>query len=137
MTHDKWREFSFGVEQLVSMLGREAVEILRIRVTNADSVLHKVGGAEWCRLFDSFTRGIRDILPPHYPVIVLPHGDLVAATDEALTGFFVAKISSFSVQRGLTISTKVTALTADTELDSALGEAPGNPTFAVYAGGRA
>ena len=137
MTHNKWREFSFGVEQLVSMLGRDAVEILRVRVSNADSVLHKVGGSAWCNLFDSYTRGVRDLMPPHYPMIVLPHGDLVAAMDEALTGFFVAKITSFSTQRGLIVSTKVSALTADVALDAALGEnASAGPAFAVYAGGR-
>ncbi len=137
MADEKWRDFSFGVEQLVSMLGREAVEILRIRVANADAVLHRIGGSEWCKLFESFTRGIRDMLPPHYPLIVLPHGDIVAATDGALTGFFVAKITSYSTQRSLMLSTKVTALAVDTALDSAIGEPAGTPTFAVYAGGRA
>ncbi len=89
-----WETFKQRSSNLVKALGKEAVEVLRLRPENFYQVEEKHGIDYASSLIDQVVRLIRQTLPPHFPLYRTSTGDIVILLDNMMTSFFANKIDN-------------------------------------------
>lgn len=91
-----WDLFKGRVLELGDAIGHDSIEILRVKI---DSLLHLevvAGISVATQLAEQFLRLAHQALPPHFPCIRAPNGDIAIAVDNMMSGFFQQKLSSIS-----------------------------------------
>lgn len=89
---DSWKEFISYSKTLEEALGPESVLLLRVAINEVHRVESALGVPRFIELVESFRRLIVDLLPPHFPVLKLPQGDLLIAVDSMMVDFFARQI---------------------------------------------
>jgi GAF domain len=84
--------FQERAAELVTAIGRESIDLLRISVSNSRELEQSLGCRGSLQLLDQLLRLIQQTLPPHFPVVRLPGGDILALVDNMMTSFFEGKI---------------------------------------------
>ena len=89
-----WESFAVRAESLGSAIGNDSVEFLRISLNSFAELEQQIGISGAVRLTDQFFRLVQQALPPHFPVVRLPQGDIVIALDNMMSAFFQNKIQT-------------------------------------------
>ncbi|MBX7145333.1 MAG: GAF domain-containing protein [Oligoflexia bacterium] len=89
-----WIGFLERAHQLADALSMESIEILRIRFQNASNIETRYGTSRLWELYEQVERLIQQALPPHFPLLRLPTGELLLVLDNMMTSFYEAKISA-------------------------------------------
>jgi len=92
--NSSWETFKHRGHQLAKALGKDAIEVLRLRPENFYHVEEKHGIDYASALIDQVVRLIRQTLPPHFPLFRTPTGDIVILLDNMMTSFFANKIDN-------------------------------------------
>jgi hypothetical protein len=113
-----WGSFVARVEDLGAAIGNKSIEFLRLTSTSFSEIERVAGVSEAVRHSEQFLRLIEQTLPPHFPVIRLPQGDIIIALDNMMSGFFQNKIQTLIEQHGDRLTAfKVSIAAFSTSLD--------------------
>jgi hypothetical protein len=97
-----WQSFTYRAGQLADAIGAESVEVLRLGIQNFAQLEAAIGISAAVQHSDQFMRLIQQALPPHFPVIRLPNGEILIALDNMMSGFFQQKIRSLAARPTVT-----------------------------------
>lgn len=87
-----WEVFYAQAEQLIHALGANAVEVLRVRQTNFAAMERALGTGQAMQIVEQTARLVQQALPPHFPFLRLPNGELLLVVDNMMTSFYEGKI---------------------------------------------
>lgn len=85
---ESWAEFLKATISLAESLGRESLEIMRLRLSNFERLEEQLGTPECIKLIAQLFRLIKQALPPQFPNCVLPNGDMLVALDAMTCSFY-------------------------------------------------
>lgn len=94
--NSSWRDFMVKAQALVEALGRNSVEVMRVRAMNLDELEQERGTVAATELLDQLFRLIQQGLPPHCPSYRLPQGDIIIVLDNMMASFYQNKIETFA-----------------------------------------
>lgn len=98
---DCWQDFLRGTIGLAESLGRDSLEILRLRLKNFDTLEKELGTPDCLEMLNQVYRLIRQAIPEHFPLLVLSNGDIVAALDSMASSFYESRIRALCAHRGI------------------------------------
>jgi hypothetical protein len=93
-----WQSFTYRAGQLAEAIGAESVDVLRVGIQNFSQLEAAVGISAAVQHSEQFMRLIQQALPPHFPVIRIPNGEILIALDNMMSGFFQQKIRSLAAR---------------------------------------
>lgn len=91
-----WEIFKQKTAELGDAIGHNSIEILRIRLESLNTLESKGGISLAVQLSEQFIRLAQQSLPPHFPCVRLPNGDIALAVDNMMSGFFQQKLHTLS-----------------------------------------
>jgi hypothetical protein len=89
-----WDSFIERAHQLSEALGLNSIEVLRLSPNNYPEVERGIGSAAAIDMSNQVERLIQQALPPHFPLLKLPNGDLIIIVDNMMTSFYETKINA-------------------------------------------
>lgn len=91
-----WELFKQKSAELGDAIGHESIAILRIRVNSLRN-LEQIGGISLAvQLSEQFVRLAQQAIPPHFPSVRLPDGDVAIAVDDMMSSFFQQKLQTLA-----------------------------------------
>ena len=87
-----WSSFTSRTQRLADAIGANSIEILRIEMTNLETIEEKLGVSVALQRSEQFSRLLQQALPPHFPVTKLASAELLVAVDNMMSTFFQNKI---------------------------------------------
>jgi hypothetical protein len=91
-----WEVFRAKTLQLGEAIGHSSVEILRIRLESLQELESHGGVTLAVQLSEQFVRLAQQAIPPHFPCVRLPDGDVALALDDMMSGFFQHKLQALA-----------------------------------------
>lgn len=91
-----WEHFKRKTSDLGEAIGANSIEILRLRVDSFQELETSVGMTAAVRHTEQFVRLAQQALPPHFPLVRLPNGDLIISIDNMMSAFFQQKLQSLA-----------------------------------------
>jgi hypothetical protein len=91
-----WELFKQKTAQLGDAIGHSSVELLRIRLESITELESKGGISLAMQLSEQFLRLAQQAVPPHFPCIRLPDGDVALAVDDMMSVFFQQKLQTLA-----------------------------------------
>ena len=91
-----WESFCLKLAQLGDALGSDSVEVLRISVDTFSQVEHEHGISIAVQQSEQFVRLAQQALPPHFPLVRVPNGDILVALDNMMSSFFQHKLRTLA-----------------------------------------
>ena len=91
-----WDSFRFKLEQLADAIGAESIEVVRISVDSFSQVEKEHGLSAAVHQSEQFVRLAQQALPPHFPLVRLPDGEILVALDNMMSAFFQAKLRTLA-----------------------------------------
>ncbi len=92
----QWEDFLGSVNQVVTSLGRQSVEILRIRLGNSDQLEQHLGTRRAYELTSQVTKLVQQALGQSGPTFCLPNGDILVVLDNMVGALCENKIRAIS-----------------------------------------
>lgn len=89
-----WSGFMDRAHQLSDALGMNSIEVMRLQIMNFGPVEHAIGSAQAIEMCSQVERLIQQALPPHFPLLKMPNGDLLIVVDNMMTSFYETKINA-------------------------------------------
>jgi hypothetical protein len=96
VTESTWESFIVRSEQLAGAIGLDSVEVLRVTLDSFSELESTVGVSYAVQQSEQFARLVQQALPPHFPLVKLPNGDLLVAVDNMMSAFFQTKIRTLA-----------------------------------------
>jgi len=91
-----WELFKQKTAELGDAIGHSSIEILRISIDSLRS-LEEAGGISLAvQLSEQFVRLAQQAVPPHFPCVRLPDGDIALAVDDMMSSFFQQKLHTLA-----------------------------------------
>lgn len=87
-----WKTFLRRSEDLSAALGQGSVEVVRLTNFNFAQLERSLGTTSYIALVEQTVRLIQQALPPHFPLVRLPSGDILIALDNMMTSFYENRI---------------------------------------------
>ncbi len=87
-----WDDFMERACTLGHSLGALSLEIMRIHLRNFDGLERSIGTMKAIELTKQTHRLIQQTLPPLYPTLVLPNGDIIVAIDTMMSALIENKV---------------------------------------------
>ncbi len=91
-----WDIFSQKTFELGGAIGASSIEVLRLRMDSFDELRCQSGISSAVQLTEQFFRLAQQTLPPHFPLVKLPNGDVLIAVDNMMSNFFQQKLHSLA-----------------------------------------
>lgn len=91
---DCWQDFIRDTIGLAETLGRDSLEVMRIRLKNFEELEGALGTSDCIKLLQQLTRLIRQALPAQFPCLILPNGDTLVALDVMASSFYENRIKA-------------------------------------------
>jgi len=91
-----WESFRFKLEQLGDAIGADSVEVLRVSVDTFSQVERDHGLSSAVHQSEQFVRLAQQALPPHFPLVRIPNGDILIALDNMMSAFFQHKLRTLA-----------------------------------------
>lgn len=91
-----WDFFTQKTHQLGEAIGASSIELLRIRVDSFSELASLSGISAVVQLSEQFVRLAQQALPPHFPLVRIPNGDILVAVDSMMSGFFQQKLQTLA-----------------------------------------
>jgi hypothetical protein len=82
--------------QLGDAIGSSSIELLKLRMDSFDELRQHGGISSAVQLTEQFFRLAQQTLPPHFPMVKLPNGDVLIAIDNMMSSFFQQKLHSLA-----------------------------------------
>lgn len=95
-TENSWDSFLTKTNQLSEAIGHDSIELVRIAVESFPELESGHGISVAVQQSEQFVRLIQQTLPPHFPLVRLPNGDILVALDNMMTAFFQNKIRTLA-----------------------------------------
>ncbi|MEY4669397.1 MAG: hypothetical protein RL518_2096 [Pseudomonadota bacterium] len=95
-TENSWDSFLTKTTQLSEAIGHDSIEMVRISVDSFAELEATHGTSAAVQQSEQFLRLIQQALPPHFPLVRLPNGDILVALDNMMTAFFQNKIRTLA-----------------------------------------
>ena len=95
-TENSWDSFLTKANQLSEAIGHDSIELVRISVDSFADLETAHGVSHAVQQSEQFIRLIQQALPPHFPLVRLPNGDILVALDNMMTTFFQNKIRTLA-----------------------------------------
>jgi len=95
-TNSSWEEFISRSNQLGEAIGFSSIEILRISLDGFYALEYRAGVTTAIQQSEQFLRLIHQTLPPHFPVVRIPNGDILIAVDNMMSAFFQNKVRTLA-----------------------------------------
>jgi len=95
-TESSWDSFLTKANQLSEVIGHDSIELVRISVDSFPDIETAHGVSHAVQQSEQFIRLIQQALPPHFPLVRLPNGDILVALDNMMTTFFQNKIRTLA-----------------------------------------
>ena len=139
-----WDHFKQKTLELGDAIGSQSIEVLRLRLDSFLDLEATAGLSLAVQHSEQFLRLAQQALPPHFPLVRLPNGDVVIAVDNMMSGFFQQKLQTLAnhlhtAQKPLqiTILSYAAKLSASGQcnLDATLQQKPLNSKSTGIAGG--
>jgi len=106
-----WEIFNQKTHQLGDAIGASSIEILRMRIESSSELVQAGGVSAMIQLAEQFTRLAQQALPPHFPLVRIPNGDILVAVDSMMSVFFQHKLQTLA--HHLHTTTKPFSITID------------------------
>jgi len=97
---DSWHDFLRDTITLVDGLGRDSLEILRLKLRNFAELEQGLGTSETLKLVTQLQRLIKQALPSNFPVLLLCNGDIIIALDTMVSSFYENRINAICERIG-------------------------------------
>ncbi|MBX7137394.1 MAG: hypothetical protein K1X83_05370 [Oligoflexia bacterium] len=91
---ETWSHFLSETIKLVETIGRDSLEVLRIKLKNFEELEIELGTGECLKLVEQMHRLVKQSLPPGCPLLTLANGDLLASLDTMTSSFYENRISA-------------------------------------------
>lgn len=91
-----WDIFSQKTFELGGAIGASSIEVLRLRMDSFEDLRCQSGISSAVQLTEQFFRLAQQTLPPHFPLVKLPNGDVLIAVDNMMSNFFQQKLHSLA-----------------------------------------
>jgi hypothetical protein len=91
-----WESFRLKLDQLADAIGAQSIEIIRISVATFAQVERECGVSAAVQQSEQFMRLVQQALPPHFPLVRLPNGDILIALDNMMSAFFQHKLKTLA-----------------------------------------
>jgi hypothetical protein len=95
-TESSWDSFLTKTSQLGDAIGQDSIEIVRVHTETFAELEAAHGISVAVQHSEQFVRLIQQALPPHFPMVRLPNGDILIALDNMMTAFFQNKIRTLA-----------------------------------------
>lgn len=95
-TENSWDSFLTKATHLSEAIGHDSIEMVRISVESFADLEAAHGTSSAVQASEQFVRLIQQALPPHFPLVRLPNGDILVALDNMMTAFFQNKIRTLA-----------------------------------------
>jgi hypothetical protein len=95
-TENSWDSFLTKTNALSEAIGFDSIELVRITVESFRDLESEHGISLAVQQSEQFVRLIQQALPPHFPLVRLPNGDILLALDNMMTTFFQNKIRTLA-----------------------------------------
>lgn len=95
-TENSWDSFLTKATQLSEAIGHDSIEMVRISVESFADLEAAHGASSAVQTSEQFVRLIQQALPPHFPLVRLPNGDILVALDNMMTAFFQNKMRTLA-----------------------------------------
>ena len=89
-----WHTFIQRGVQLREAIGSSSLEVLRLRLVNAQEMEDKTGTKASIDAIEQCMRLIEQALPPHFPALKHPSGDIIVILDNMMSSFYENKINA-------------------------------------------
>jgi hypothetical protein len=91
-----WDFFTQKTHQLGEAIGASSIELLRIRIDSLSDLAALSGISALVQVSEQFVRLAQQALPPHFPLVRIPNGDILVAVDGMMSGFFQQKLHTLA-----------------------------------------
>jgi|694.fasta_scaffold57615_4 hypothetical protein len=91
-----WESFRFKLDQLGDAIGADSVEIIRVTVESFALIEKEHGLSAAVQQSEQFVRLAQQALPPHFPLLRLPNGEILIALDNMMGAFFQHKLRTLA-----------------------------------------
>lgn len=142
-----WDHFKQKTLELGDAIGGQSIEVLRVRLDSFPDLEASGGLSLAVQHSEQFLRLAQQTLPPHFPLVRLPNGDVIIAVDNMMSAFFQQKLQTLAkhlhtAQKPLQITilsyTAKIATNGQCNLDATLQQKPMNAkTTGIVGGARA
>ena len=95
-TESSWDSFLTKTAQLGDAIGQDSIEIVRVHTESFAELEAAHGISVAVQHSEQFVRLIQQALPPHFPMVRLPNGDIIIALDNMMTAFFQNKVRTLA-----------------------------------------
>lgn len=95
-TESSWDSFLTKTSQLGDAIGQDSIEFVRISNDTFANLESAHGISVAVQQSEQFLRLVQQALPPHFPTVRLPNGDILVALDNMMTAFFQNKIRTLA-----------------------------------------
>lgn len=92
-----WDLFKQKVGQLGGAIGPESIDLLKLRIESFQDVADSSGLSEAVKCSEQFVRLVQQALPPHFPIVRIPSGEIVIAVDNMMSTFFQQKVHNLAM----------------------------------------
>jgi len=95
-TESSWDSFLSKTDQLGDAIGYDSIELVRITPESFSALEGTYGISLSIHKMEQFMRLTQQALPPHFPIVRLPNGEILIALDNMMTTFFQNKIRTLA-----------------------------------------
>lgn len=91
-----WEVFKQKTAQLGDAIGSNSVDLLKIHIRSFQELEASAGVSEAIKQSEQFLRLIQQALPPHFPIMRLPSGEIIVSLDNMMSTFFQQKLQNLA-----------------------------------------
>jgi hypothetical protein len=91
-----WELFKEKTVELGDAIGHSSIELLRLRIESFTELQSRCGHSTAIQVYEQLWRLAQQALPPHFPLVRLPNGEVLIAVDNMMSGFFQQKLHSLA-----------------------------------------
>jgi hypothetical protein len=91
-----WESFLARTENLGTAIGVNSIEFLRVAMPCLSELEQCAGVSATVRMSEQFFRLVQQALPPHFPIVRLPQGEILIALDNMMSAFFKTKLHALA-----------------------------------------
>jgi hypothetical protein len=89
-----WVAFKRDAQALITALGTKTISLMRLSPANYQEIERAVGMSNAIEMAEQLFRLFQQALPPHFPVVRLPNGEVVVMLDRMMTSFYESKLTA-------------------------------------------
>jgi hypothetical protein len=112
VTEQPWNSFKQDSQALINALGAKTIALMRLAPSNYHEIERAVGMSNTIDMADQLFRLFQQSLPPHFPIVRLPNGEVVIMLDRMMSSFYESKLTAVMRHvhhKGLSLQYSVTS----------------------------